>query len=427
MPAGFSDSINCFVNSPSCCACQLWSSSSVSHNFEYHLPHFPELIHPTTPPRYHRARFVLTPDSISSQTVALIQLLLFIDRRYIFIQQAGCIPQHLALAVSVDRPAHLASPVQSCLSGLPWYFFIGHLCMRKATNGRPGLVIYSIWIPRRERRVASTSQETMTLSHFLRIYISLFVGIVCTSSVSLFLLVWIVNDSNVSVDSLHRDFQTVYILTTDQWSRNPQLRTASRIAVALGIFGHRTRHRFIPERKSQPTSSLALKISRVGSSLFSDHSHINVHDRVRHRSISNVLCHGSLPVYIPRSSSSYSEAPAIPSLVRQSTLAPTFGSRVTSVEHQQPEVPPQISGRDTQSSLSQPCDSETIRPNAPSETEETLRPCNPLQPSRSSQQTERVRNPTASTLTLTDSTYLVSSFGEASSTHRTREEGSIRR
>jgi hypothetical protein len=88
-----------------------------------------------------------------------------------------------------------------------------NLRARKASNNRPGLIIYSIWIPRRERRVTPTSPETMTLYNFLRIYISLLIGIVCTTSVSLFLLAWIVNDSNISFDSLHHDFQTVFVLT----------------------------------------------------------------------------------------------------------------------------------------------------------------------------------------------------------------------
>ena len=109
---------------------------------------------------------------------------------------------------------------------LVFFFFFGNLCTRNAPNDQPGLIIYTIWVPRRERGVALPPPETMTLSRFLRLYISLFIGIVCTSSVSLFLLVWVVNDPNISVDSLHHDFQTVYVLTTDQWSRNPQLRTA---------------------------------------------------------------------------------------------------------------------------------------------------------------------------------------------------------
>ena len=89
------------------------------------------------------------------------------------------------------------------------------------------------------------SPETLTLYHFLKIYISLFLGVVCTSSASLFLLVWITNNSHISIDSLHHDFQTVYVLTTDQWSRDPQLRTAIElrwlwaslsIVLAVGLF-----------------------------------------------------------------------------------------------------------------------------------------------------------------------------------------------
>lgn len=85
----------------------------------------------------------------------------------------------------------------------------------------------------------------MTLYRFLRIYISLFVGIVCTSSITLFLLVWIAENSHITADSLHRDFQTVYTLTTDQWLRDPQLRGAVELrwvwvslalALAVGLF-----------------------------------------------------------------------------------------------------------------------------------------------------------------------------------------------
>jgi hypothetical protein len=77
------------------------------------------------------------------------------------------------------------------------------------------------------------------------VYVSLFIGIFCTGSISLFLLVWIVDRSNISVDLLRHDFQTVYILTTDQWSRNPHLRTAvelrwlwafSNLTLLIGLF-----------------------------------------------------------------------------------------------------------------------------------------------------------------------------------------------
>ena len=284
-----------------------------------------------------------------------------------------------------------------------------------------------MWIPRREPRAVPTLPETMTLGRFLRIYISLFIGIVCTSSISLFLLAWIVNNQNISVNSLHHDFQTVYIVTTDQWLHNSQLRAAielrwlwvsSSLALTIGLFPSEIANRLL-----RWLTSVKMYVS---FSLITEY--INGNDRVQNRSISNAICHGSLPVYISRSSSSsYSEAPVIPPLVRLSTLAPTFGSQATSVGHQQPDILPQTSDRDARSFLSQTCDGETIRPNVPSEPKEALQPCDSLQLSRSSQQTERVVNPTASVLTLADSTYPPSSFGRASSAFRTCEEGSIKR
>ena len=66
----------------------------------------------------------------------------------------------------------------------------------------------------------------MTLHHLLRLSTSLFLGVICTSSFSLLLLLSVVNNSNISVNSLHHDFQTVSIITTDQWSHNPQFRAA---------------------------------------------------------------------------------------------------------------------------------------------------------------------------------------------------------
>lgn len=123
--------------------------------------------------------------------------------------------------------------------------FFGNLCARSVSNDRQGLIIYSIWAPRGEQRATPASPETLTLCLFLRIYVSMFIGIVCTSSISLFLLAWIVNNSNASVNSLHHDFQTVFILTTDRWSRNPQLRTAvelrwlwvsSSVLLTIGLF-----------------------------------------------------------------------------------------------------------------------------------------------------------------------------------------------
>jgi hypothetical protein len=265
----------------------------------------------------------------------------------------------------------------------------------------------------------------MTPYNFLRIYISLLIGIICTTSVSLFLLAWIINSSNISVDSLHHDFQTILVITADQWSHNPELRTAidlrwlllsSSIALMVGLFPNDRANRllrWLASIKMYVRTRFSAHPSRIALILTD-------HDSAPHRSISNVICHGSLPVYISQSSISlHSEAPAIPSLVRQSTLAPTFCSRASPVEHQQPEPLPQTSERDTRSSLSQPCDSETIRPKAASEPKETSQPYDASEPSRSSQQTERVP---ASMLALAGCTCPPSSFEGASSAHRTCEE-----
>jgi len=320
------------------------------------------------------------------------------DRRYIFVQQAGCIPS-------------ISFSLFPLISVLIWPLFFNI-----ASLAYLGLVIYSIWVPRRERRVTPPPPETMTLFRFLRIYLSLFIGVVCTSSVSLFLLVWIVNSPGIPVDSLHHDFQTVYILTTDQWSHNPQLRTAiqlrwlwasSSVALAIGLFP--------TERANQLLRWLAS-------------AKVYVLTRGQHRSISNTVSHGSLPVYISRTPSPpHSGAPVIPPLVRQSPLAPTLCSRASAVEDQRSETLPKTSERDTRSSLSQLCDNETIRPHAHSEPEEAPQHCDPLEPSRSSEQTERVPNSAVSTVTLADSTYPASSVGRTSSAYRTCEEESIRR
>lgn len=183
-------------------------------------------------------------------------------------------PQHFAFAIPVDLHTHLASSFQFCLSGLPRYFFsLKNLRARIVSDDRSGLVIYSLWVPRRQRRVSPTSTEMITLGQFLRIYISLFIGIICTSSVSLFLLVWIVNDSNISFDSLDHDFQTVYILTTDQWSSNPQLRAAielrwlwvfSSIVLTIGLFPSERAHqllRWLASIKTCVRTSLAARSS----------------------------------------------------------------------------------------------------------------------------------------------------------------------
>jgi hypothetical protein len=156
--------------------------------------------------------------------------------------------QHFAFAVSLGRRTHLASPVQRRLSGLPWYFLFfifGNLHARSASNNRPGLIIHFTRIPRRERGETVTPSGTMTFCHLLRLSISLFLGIVSTGSISLFLLLSIVNNSNISVNSLHHDFQTVYTITADRWLRNPQLRTEVELrwlwaslnfALTIGLF-----------------------------------------------------------------------------------------------------------------------------------------------------------------------------------------------
>ena len=143
------------------------------------------------------------------------------------------------------------------------------------------------------------------------------------------------------------------------------------------------------------------------------------HNRTWHRSTSNGVCHGSLPVYVSRTSnSSHGETPAIPSLVRQSTLAPTFTSRVSPVPYQQPKMLPHVPKPDTRSKLSQSC--ESIRPSEPFEPSELP------QPSWSSQQSERAPDPAESMLTLADSISPPSSVGGASSYQTCEEAESTR-
>jgi hypothetical protein len=205
--------------------------------------------------------------------------------------------------------------------------------------------------------------------------------------------------------------------------------------VALGIFKPCARVWFISEREGQATIWLAsirqgICPNKVCNTLVPSYFHADDHYRILHRPTSTAVCHGSLPVYISRSStSSHSEAPVISPLVRQSTLAPTFSSQAPSVKYQQSEIYSTTSEPDTRSSSSQPCETETetIRPNAPSERQETSKPYELPRSSRSSQQTQRILNSTASVLTLADSTYPASSFGRGSSTYQTCEEdGSIR-
>jgi len=262
------------------------------------------------------------------------------DRRYIFIEQAGCIP---SISPSLfPLVAVLIWPVLFNVASLAYL----------------GLLVHSIRTKRRKEGVTPTSTETMTRERLLRVSISLFLGTVCTSSIALFLLLRITSNSQISVDSLHHDFQTVYIITADQWTRNPWLRTAvelrwlwASLSVVLGI------GLFPKERIGQVVGWFAS---------------VKMYIRMRrwHRSALNSVCHGSLPVYISRTPSpSYSDVPIIPSLPRLSTLAPTFGSRVSSMLYQ-PEVIPPVPVLDTRSK-SQVW--ETVRPNVPPEPQEASR------------------------------------------------------
>jgi len=194
--------------------------------------------------------------------------------------------------------------------------------------------------------------------------------------------------------------------------------------VALGIFKLCPYDRFAPRRTGRPPSWMvgsrqAVRPNEVSGLIFQNTLHAQRgRDRTWHGSTSNAVCHGSLPVYFSRtSSSSYAETPTIPPLVRQSTFTPTFISQLSPMSHQQPRVLPHVLEPDTRPKLSQPY--ENIRPNEPSEPSELP------QSSRSSQQSEPVPSPAASVLTLTDNISPVSSVGGASS-YRTCEEESTR-
>lgn len=144
--------------------------------------------------------------------------------------------------------------------------------------------------------------------------------------------------------------------------------------------------------------------------------HVDHPGRTFHRSASNAICHGSLPVYISRSSTSSSEVPAIPPLARQSTLSPSFRSRVTSGEEHQPGVLPQNSRSDTRSSPSQPCDAEQeTRLDVPFKPQGTFHPREVPRSSRSPQPTERAISSMASISTLVNTTHpTIPFFGRAS-------------
>ena len=117
--------------------------------------------------------------------------------------------------------------------------------MNPSNNDQPGLAIHSFWTQRRRQGSTPTSSETLTLKHFLRLSISLFLGIICTAIVSLSLLLLVVSYPGISVNSLHHDFQTVQVVPVIQWSLVPPLRaavelrwlwTSSSFTLSVGLF-----------------------------------------------------------------------------------------------------------------------------------------------------------------------------------------------
>ena len=219
-----SDYISSFANSLLCWACLHWSLLSVSHRLE------------TTP-----TLVLISSDHLPDTVVQGLflrsylphdhsnQLPPFIDRRYIFIEQVGCIP---SISPSLfPLIAVLIWPLLFSVASLAYLgaIFFRDLHARNPSNDRPGLAIHSVWASRRRRGVTPTSSETVTLGHFLRLSISLFFGIFCTGSVSLFLLLGTVSSPGISVNSVHHDFQTVSIIPTAQWSLIPQLRNAVKL------------------------------------------------------------------------------------------------------------------------------------------------------------------------------------------------------
>ena len=254
-------------------------------------------------------------------------------------------------------------------------FLFGDPRARNASNGWSGLVIRFIWVSRQIQGEIPTSSGRTTLRHLLRLSISLFLGVALTGSFSLLLLLSIVNNTeNISVDSLHHDFQTIYVITTDQWLRNPQLHTAVELRWLWATLGLGLAIGLFPKERVDwilglfAGIRLYIRKRSVAFSFFQNAFHIDNHDRMWYRSASAAFSHGSLPVYISRSSSStHGETPILPSLNRQSTLALTDSSRVSSVPRQQLEVPPHIPQPDTRSW-------ESIRRNGHSKSQRTSQP-----------------------------------------------------
>jgi len=171
-----------------------------------------------------------------------------IDRRYILIEQAGCIPSispSLFPLVGV-----LIWPLLFNVASLAYLGIFLESTHKKASNDRPGLAIHLIWVPRHKQGEIRQPSEVMTSHHLLRISTSMFLGIICTSSFSLFLLLSIVNNSSISVNSLHHDFQTVYIITTDRWSRNPQFRAAVELRWLWASLGFALTTGLLPKERA---------------------------------------------------------------------------------------------------------------------------------------------------------------------------------
>lgn len=245
----------------------------------------------------------------------------------------------------------------------------------------------------------------------------MFLGIVSTGSFSLFLLLLLVNTPGISVNSLHHDFQTISVIPTLQWSIVPPLRAAVELRWLWASLGPGLTVGLFPkERVDRVLRWLAAPRTyirmRWAADSFRNPIHIDNHDRKWHQEVSNAAPHGSLPVYISRtSSSSYGETFAIPPLILQPTAANSRGSFVL---HQPSGVTPHIPEPKISRSW------ESIRPDEPVESQETSQPVPPL-PSRSLQRGEPRLNPVVSIPVLADSIWL------ADSIYRSHEEETARR
>lgn len=301
------------------------------------------------------------------------------DRRYIFVEQAGCVP---SIPPSLfPLIAVLIWPLLFDLASLAYLgilFLLGNSRPRNGSNHRPGLIIRLIWVSRRKRRGSRASSETITLPHLLRLPISLFLGIFSTCFFSLLLLLFLVNTPNISVDSLHHDFQTVSIVPAVQWWNIPPFRAAVELRWLWASLGPGLATGLFPkERADRILGFLTAPVRqyRMKSEAFSSSglTHADDYNRKWHQSVLRAAPDGSLPVYISRTSgSSYGEMPAVPPLVLQPTPAP----------YQQPETssPHHIPEPDLQSKFSWPWET-FIRPDEPFEFQDTsTQPGSPVEP-----------------------------------------------